>query len=189
MAVVIVTPAEITKNTPLGGNVDVDKYAFLIVSQQDFELKPILGTALYNKILSDIETLGIDNLTGHYKAIVFDYAKPILINSVFAEYINFGGVSIDNNGIFNVLPQDSQVVDENTIKRLFKSYKSKAQVYVDRLEDYLCSQGNDIPEYTNAQANDYDIDPVRDSNIVGGLYLKRTRQVDIPNYRIYGRNK
>ena len=173
--IVIITPIEIAKRTPLSGNVDVDKYAYLIPDQQSFVLEPILGTALLDKILSDIETLGIDNLTGHYNTIVFSYLKPILINSVFAEYANFGSISVDNNGIFKVLPTDSESADENDVLRLVKRYREKAQVYVDRLERYLCDKGNEIPEYQNAQPNDFDLDPVRQSNIVGGLYLKAPR--------------
>ncbi len=173
--IVIITPIEIAKRTPLGGNVDVDKYAFLIPDQQSFVLEPILGTALLAKILSDIETLGIDNLTGYYYTIVFTYLKPILINSVFAEYANFGSMSVDNNGIFKVLPTDSESAEENQVLRLVKRYREKAQVYVDRLERYLRDIGDQIPEYQDAQPNDFDIDPVRQNNIVGGLYLKAPR--------------
>ena len=174
MEIIIVTPIEISKRTPLGGNVDVDKYAYKIPQQQKFILEPILGTALLDKILLDIQNLGIDNLTGHYKKIVFDYCKPILINSVFAEYVNFASISIDNNGAFEVLPQDSQVASDDKILRIVKQYREKSQVYVSRLERYLCDKGNEIAEYKNNQPEDYDIDPNRDSNIVGGLYLRDT---------------
>lgn len=174
----IITPQEIAKNTPLGGNVDVDKYAYMIPEQQVFVLEPTLGTALLDKILEDINTIGIDNLTGHYKKIVFDYCKPILWNSVFAEYALFGDVSIDNNGIFKVLPPDSETADESTITRIVESRRQKAQVYIDRLERYLCDKGNDIAEYKDNQPNDYDTDPLRSNNIVGGIYLK-----DVPRYK------
>lgn len=177
METIIVTPQEIVKKTPLGGNVDTDKYVFLIPDQQRFVLEPILGTALLEKILNDITLSGIDSLTGHYATIVNNYCKDILINSVFAEYVNFGDVSIDNNGLFKVTPQDSQPVDETTILRIVKRYRQKAQVYVDRLERYLCDKGNEIPEYKDSQPEDYDIDPLTDSNIVGGLYLKSTSKL------------
>lgn len=175
--VIIITPSEIVKKTPLSGNVDVDKYAFLIPDQQKYVLEPVLGTALLNKILQDIRDNGIDNLTGHYHFITFNYLKDILINSVFAEYVNFGDVSIDNNGVFKVQPQDSQTADETTILRIVKRYREKAQVYLDRLERYLCDKGYLIPEYQNAQPEDYDIDPMRDNNIVGGLYLRGSKKL------------
>ena len=174
---IIVTPIEIVKRTPLNGNVDVDKFAFLIPDQQRFILEESLGTALFNKILDDIETLGIDNLLEPYKLIVFSYCKPILINSVFAEFINFADVTIDNNGVFNVLPADSQVVDNEKVLRMVKTYREKAQVYLSRMERYLSDKGYLIPEYQDAQPENYDIDPVRNSNIVGGLYLKSNNKL------------
>jgi hypothetical protein len=168
----IITPQEVGKNTALGGNVDVSKYAYMIPDQQTFILEPTLGTALLEKILLDITNSGIDSLTGHYQKIVFDYCKPILWNSVFAEFLLFADMQVDNNGVFNVLPSDSQLAAERSVTRRVSAINSKAQYYIDRLEDYLCDKGNEIPEYRDAQPNNYDVDTVRSNNIVGGIYLK-----------------
>ena len=168
----IITPQEIGKNTALGGNVDVSKYAYMIPDQQTFILEPTLGTALLDKILKDITDNGIDSLTGHYKKIVFDYCKPILWNSVFAEFLLFADMQVNNNGVFNVLPSDSQIAAERSVTRRVSAINSKAQYYIDKLEEYLCNKGNEIPEYKDAQANNYDVDPVRSNNLVGGIYLK-----------------
>jgi hypothetical protein len=168
----IITPQEVGKNTALGGNVDVSKYAYMIPDQQTFILEPTLGTALLEKILLDITTSGIDSLTGHYQKIVFDYCKPILWNSVFAEFLLFADMQVDNNGVFNVLPSDSQLAAERSVTRRVSAINSKAQYYIDRLEEYLCDKGNEIPEYRDAQPNNYDIDVVKSNSIVGGIYLK-----------------
>jgi hypothetical protein len=168
----IITPQEVGKNTALGGNVDVSKYAYMIPDQQTFILEPTLGTALLEKILLDITANGIDSLTGHYQKIVFDYCKPILWNSVFAEFLLFADMQVDNNGVFNVLPSDSQLAAERSVTRRVSAINSKAQYYIDRLEEYLCDKGNEIPEYRDAQPNNYDVDVVKSNSIVGGLYLK-----------------
>jgi hypothetical protein len=168
----IITPQEVGKNTALGGNVDVSKYAYMIPDQQTFILEPTLGTALLEKILVDITANGIDSLTGHYQKIVFDYCKPILWNSVFAEFLLFADMQVDNNGVFNVLPSDSQLAAERSVTRRVSAINSKAQYYIDRLEEYLCDKGNEIPEYRDAQPNNYDVDVVKSNSIVGGLYLK-----------------
>jgi hypothetical protein len=168
----IITPQEVGKNTALGGNVDVSKYSYMIPDQQTFILEPTLGTALLDKILLDITNNGIDNLTGHYKKIVFDYCKPILWHSVFAEFLLFADMQVNNNGVFNVLPSDSQLAAERSITRRVAAINSKAQYYIDKLEEYLCNKGSEIPEYRDAQANNYDVDPVKSNNLVGGIYLK-----------------
>jgi hypothetical protein len=81
-------------------------------------------------------------------------------------------MQVDNNGVFNVLPSDSQLAAERSVTRRVSAINSKAQYYIDRLEDYLCDKGNEIPEYRDAQPNNYDVDTVRNNNIVGGIYLK-----------------
>jgi hypothetical protein len=175
----IIQPIEITRNTPMGGNVDVDKYAYMIPEQQVFVLEPTLGTALIDKILQDITDNGIESLTGHYRKIVFDYCKPILWNSVFAEYLLFASMSVNNNGVFDVTPPDAQNTQETIISRRTNAIREKAQVYIDRLERYLEDKGHEIPEYQQAQPNNYDIDPVISSNIVGGFYLKDSPRIKL----------
>jgi hypothetical protein len=81
-------------------------------------------------------------------------------------------MQVNNNGVFNVLPSDSQIAAERSVTRRVSAINSKAQYYIDKLEEYLCNKGNEIPEYKDAQANNYDVDPVRSNNLVGGIYLK-----------------
>ena len=45
----------------------------------------------------------------------------------------------------------------------------KADVYIERLERYLCDVN--VPEYDRAQDNNYDIKPQRDIETIGGWYL------------------
>jgi hypothetical protein len=89
-------------------------------------------------------------------------------------------MSINNNGVFDVTPPDAQNTQEKIINRRSSAVKEKAQVYIDKLERYLCDKGNDIPEYLNSQPQDYDTDPVISNNIVGGLYLKDSEEITNP---------
>ena len=51
-----VTPQEIAKTTILGGNVDIDKYVFCIANTQITIIEALLGTELYNYILTNAQT-------------------------------------------------------------------------------------------------------------------------------------
>ena len=56
MPIYLITSQEIKDNTSMGGNVDPDKYIHFINDIQVTVLEPILGTALYDKILADFDS-------------------------------------------------------------------------------------------------------------------------------------
>ena len=63
MAFLFITPKEISTTTVLGGNVDIDKYQFIIESVQISVIEPLLGTELYDALAEYIEvaTLMVTN--------------------------------------------------------------------------------------------------------------------------------
>lgn len=167
----LITDLELTKNSPLGGNIDIDKYRHIIKEVQTFTIEVILGTKLYKKILSDFNS---DSLTGVYSTIHENYLIPIIIHSVAAEYIEMQGVVVDNGGIFKRTPENTTPASSSELATLSAKQRSKADIYIDRLQNYLCDQDSNIPEYTFTQDNDYDIDPDKDLNTYGGWRLSRT---------------
>ena len=166
MATYLITSSEIVLNTPMGGNVDTDKYINLINDVQVLVLEPILGTKLYDKILNDFAG---DSLAGDYLEMYNDYIKQVLWHSVFAEYVKYGGIWVNNGGIYKHIADDSDNASQDEIDSLAKSYQSKADAYISRLERYLCDKN--IPEYDNSQDEDYDIDPKSGLRTISGLYF------------------
>ena len=55
MATYLITTQEIRLNTSLGGNVDSDKLLPFITDVQVMILENVLGTKLYDKIITDFE--------------------------------------------------------------------------------------------------------------------------------------
>jgi len=170
---IFITPAELVKNTPIGGNVDQDRYTFLIYEKQRFLIEDILGSALYEKIANDI--LAGTPLTGHYLKIHTEYLKPILYSAVFAEYVLMGQYNVQDSGIFKSTPANSESAPVDEIRFLASNYEARADVWIDRLDKYLCDKSSEIPEYRDSQPNDYDQKPIRDVNMVGGWFLPETR--------------
>jgi len=168
-----ITPAELVKNTPIGGNVDKDRYTFLIYEKQRFLIEDILGTALYDKIAADI--LAGTPLTGHYLTIHVEYLKSILYAAVFAEYVLMGQYNVQDSGIYKATPNNSESAPVDEVRFLATNYEARADVWIGRLNKYLCDKGNEIPEYRDSQPNDYDQKPQRDVNMVGGFYLPTKR--------------
>jgi len=168
----LVTAQEIKTHTSLGGNVDADKFMHLLDDVQIMVLEPILGTKLYNKILTDFDA---GSITGEYAEILNNYAKPVLWHSVQAQYLRDGIVLARNNGIFTATPNNSSPADLDAIKYIQKGAQSKADVYIERLERYLCD--TNLPEYIQSQDNDYDIHPSKDVTTIGGWYLGNRAEI------------
>ena len=53
----LITSQEIKSNTSMGGNVDPDKFMHLLTDVEVLILEPILGTALFDKIVTDFKIL------------------------------------------------------------------------------------------------------------------------------------
>ena len=142
MITLLIRPSEITEFTPLGGNIDVDKIKPVIFDVQVTVIEPLLGTPLYNKIVLDFQN---NTLLGDYLQLYDDYLKPILRHQIFAEYVEIGSYSVDNGGIFKHQPADSQIVDKSEVQYLAQTQRTKAQMYIERAQRYLCSKN--IPEF------------------------------------------
>jgi len=175
MATYLITTQEIRLNTSLGGNVDSDKLLPFITDVQVMILENVLGTKLYEKIITDFEA---DTLADLYLQMFNNYIKPVLWHSVFAEYVKLGSIIVGNGGMYKHVAQDAEVASADDINYLAKNAQSKADTYIDRLIRFLCDKNSEIPEYTDNQDNDYDIDPKKALQTISGWYLQSDERVD-----------
>ena len=141
-----VTPQEMTSSTILSGNTDTDKYLFCILNTQLTTIEPLLGSELYDKIISDIEA---ETLTGLYLELYADFIKPITKNEALAQYIEIASYMVDNAGIYKRSGENVEVVDKDEVQYLSGKYKSLAQMYVTRFEKWICK--NPLIEYKTIQ--------------------------------------
>lgn len=168
MATYLITSQEVKTNTSLGGNVDSDNIMHLIYDTQIMVIEPILGTKLYDKLITDFIA---NDVVDEYETMFIDYVKPVLWHSVYAAYLREGNVIAKNGGVFTNQPDNATATDLEALKYVSKNAQSKADVYISRLERFLCDQNSNIPEYTQTQNNDYDIKPRFDVNTVSGWYF------------------
>lgn len=133
---------EILKNTPLGGNIDVDKLVPCVFDAQMTDLEPLIGELLFNKIATDYEN---DTLSGLYLKLYTDYIKPYLIHASAKNYLLLGAYQINNGGITKHTSENSESVSKSEIDYLMKAQQSKAEVYGNRMKRWLLF--NRIDEY------------------------------------------
>jgi len=163
MAVLFVTPEEITTTTIVGGNVDVDKYIPFVLETQKDTIENLLGTELYDKIISDIEN---DTLTGLYLELYTDFLKPITKYQSVASYILISPLTLANGGLFRRTYQGIESVDYREVERVSQIYSSKAQMYIDRFNKWIGL--NDLVEYN---LNQDEVNPSKNMNLNNGWYF------------------
>lgn len=154
---------EMTSTTVLGGNVDFDKYTFCVMDAQVRVLEPLLGTLLYDKIVTDYSTY---NLSGDYLTLYTNYVKPILKFESVATFIEVAPYMVDNGGIFKHSPADKEVVETREIEKLSQKYHALADLHINRLEDWICD--NNLEEYTY---NQDEVKPHKNSRTIAGWRL------------------
>ena len=77
---------DLVNKTPLGGNVDADKFLQFVEIAQETHIQNFLGTELYDKISTDINA---GTLAGNYLSLITDYVKPMLVHYAMSEYLPF----------------------------------------------------------------------------------------------------
>lgn len=179
----LITSNDVIEVTPMGGNVDTDRYISLIDLVQIKYLEPILGTKLYDKIIDDFDN---DVLTGLYLQMVEDYVQPMLKYMTAAEYFSFGDYRVQNAGIYRNIPDNTAEVEESQVNKMARAQRVNADIFIERLERFLCDQKSDLPEYSYTQDNDYDLKPREDNSYVGGWFFGSNTQC---NCNLDGCNK
>ena len=160
--VILLNDNDITKNTLLGGNIDVDKLRQCILDAQATRLEELLGETLYFKIEEDFEA---ETLTGLYATLYNDYIKPFLIRQSATEYLKIGAFAIGNNGITMPTPANTTAINDKMLSTLTNEMRLKADMYADRMKRWLCK--NYLPEYVST--SDAIVNPQQASN--SGWYL------------------
>jgi hypothetical protein len=161
--IILLKDNDLTKNTVLGGNIDVDKLRQCVLDAQVTRLEELLGETLYSKIETDFEA---ETLTGVYETLYTDYIKPFLIRQSAVEYLKIGAFTVANNGIFQPQPNNAIAITDKNLSNLINEVRIKADMFAERMRKYLCK--NTIPEY--ASSSDNIVNPNRPSN--SGWYLE-----------------
>lgn len=166
--ILLIKPSDITRQTPMGGNIDVSKYANVIRECQAFVIRPLLGTKLYEKIETDFQA---GTIAGVYKELLDDYLKWILIYTVSAEYILVASYNVANGGVFKNQPINTAPVSKSEVDFLVQNQREKASVFINQTREFLSAKRGEMPEYTSVQDNTFDESPQVDDDFVGGMFL------------------
>lgn len=128
--------------TVINGNVDVDKLLPSIWTAQITDIKRILSTDLYNKILSDFDDNSLD---GEYLKIYDEFVSPMLIFYSTSDFIMKNSIIVGNGGNFKHKPDNGEIVDYKEIDRLSKYYREMGAHFEIAFYEYM--KDKNVPEY------------------------------------------
>lgn len=157
-----ITRTDLVRNTIIDGNVDTDKFIQFIKIAQEIHVRNFLGTDLYNKISTDIESA---SLSGDYLTLKNDYIVPMLIHYAMVDYLPFAAYQVKNGGVFKHTSENSTSVDKAEVDYLVNKERDFAEYYTRRFIDYMSFNNSKFPEY-NSNNND-DIYPDKDATFQG----------------------
>ena len=146
----------IKKYTPIDGNVDQKLLNPVIRSAQEDHIKPLLGTDLYDELVSDINA---STVTGDYKTLLDDYIRPALREWVVYESLAVLSFKIRSNGVIVQNNEGGTAASIQQLERLEDRFYKKAKIKTELLYDWLCANSDLFAEYTS-NTDDGDRGPI-----------------------------
>jgi hypothetical protein len=165
--VILITLEDILHYTSVSGSIDEYKVNPHIYNSQILYLEPILGSSLYERIITLVETDSISGET-NYKTLLDSYITPSLVFHTMELFVPMNSFLISEGGTFQFQPTNANPTSQSEIDRLSNKYRTIADKYDSKLVAYLCKNSSLFPEYTT---NTGLVDKAETTNRSSGWYL------------------
>lgn len=162
---------DIIKNTPLQGAIDADALLPFMVTAQIKYIKNLIGTVLYDYLSAEIIADTVGSLSIYYQDLINDHIKPTLIWYACVEYIPFSSIQFKSNGAVKQQSEQGVAPTKAEIDYLRTQAESNAEYYALRLQNYLISFSNQIPQYLESVGNQTQIYPDQTNQYFSGINL------------------
>lgn len=139
----MLSTSDMSRITKISGNMDVDILTPYIYNAQRTDIKRVLTTPLYDKIINDLIER---TLTGEYRIIYENFIVDMLVYYAAANFVKFGSFQITNGGIFRHLPENSTEVDGTEVDMISKRYTNLGVSVENLFYEYM--KDISLPEYT-----------------------------------------
>ena len=148
----LISESKLKRFTDINNNLDVDLISSVIREAQIIHITRLLGTKLYEKILSDVDS---GTLSGDYKSLVDDYIQDSLIYWSYYESLETIYLRPRNAGLVKPTGGENNIdADMALYDKKRQSVKNKAEYFSERLVDFLCYNNSLFPEYGSEQNED-----------------------------------
>jgi hypothetical protein len=157
---------------------------------QDISLQRVIGTLLYNAILSQVENGSIeDSQNAAYKTLLDDYIQDMLLYASYYNILESTFIRTRNNGLLTPQGGDNSAsVDRQVYEMKRTSVRNKFEYYSDRLSRYIVEKQSSFPELSQStflyeQVPDFASQyrsPIVFTNNVRARYLDLAKKTGLP---------
>lgn len=168
--ILLISEDYIKTNSNLNENVWGEYLTPAIREAQDIGLQQIVGSCLYNSILSKVADGSITATTeSSYKTLLDDYVQPYLMYQVITDLVPIIGVKLANIGVVRSNDEYVQNLTEDERHNIKQYYQYKADFYCRRLQQFLLTNRELFTELDECTCNN--IKATLDSSASTGLFL------------------
>jgi hypothetical protein len=135
------------KESPITSNVESKAILPFVKAVSEMNIKSLLGSYYYDVLLTKYNTIPT-TLTDDEKILV-DFIKPIIIwrsSSEMAMSLTYG---LFNKGIQKQSGDNSESVEDTSVKFVMKHYNQKAEWYENQLQLFILKNKDLYPEFTS----------------------------------------
>lgn len=122
-------------------------------AQLDYEL--IIGTKLYNKLISLVESGDIQKEENYVYKNLLDKSQYYLLYNAISKICVIANYHIDNFGISTSTDEHIQSLSMNEVLKLKDLYEKKMESHLKRLQQFLYQYRNDYPELCSQQIDEF----------------------------------
>jgi hypothetical protein len=146
----LISRADLVKNTIVDGNVDTNKFIQFIRIAQEIHIQNYLGTSLLEAIQQMIIAGTLNNVDNpDYYNLVNDYVKDMLIHYAMVDYIPFASYQIQNKGVYKSTSENGEIPEKAEVDVLIDKHRQFAQFFTRRFLDFIQNNMQKFPEYNS----------------------------------------
>lgn len=160
----IITEKYLKEETILHDNVDSKLVKVAIREAQTINTRDVLGSALYDLIISELPS----SLSAVNTTLVNDYVAPMQKYFALKEIIINLQFKLANSAVLIREGENMRPISGSDLERLEAAYGKKAEYYQQRTEDFICENITDYPTYNSGNQL---INPSKDTGNMGIVFL------------------
>ncbi len=157
--ILLVSPAFVKENTVLHYNVDDGYLKPLIDSIQNTFVRPILGSALFDEIQTQIK---LNTVTALNETLIKEYLRDALKWEVCHKYTRIGTYKLNNKGTGTHSGDNFSPLSQQELVTAKSIFKDNADFYRKKLKLFLKANQDDYPLYKNPPSGTDVVQPETD---------------------------
>lgn len=133
-------------NSPLSDNLDIKEIYSYARSAEDVYIQEAIGSPLYDRLIAGLSA-SPQNITAN-ETVLLRKIRDCMVYFTCYDALPFIWARVRNIGVVKQGGDNMEVVAQSEMEYLRKQIKDKADFYLRRLQDYLCSNSHLYTEYS-----------------------------------------